>query len=202
MPPAYEADIKEYPSASVVLERLLEALPQDRVSVGWLHDELREHSFEMLAFIMALIGVLPGASVMVGLFMAVPAVGMMFSSGMRLPSVVAARSISTRQASFVLGRAIPLLRSWEAGHRAPPGDIWKIARPLVGLLSLLLGFTLLVPVPLSNVLPALTIAGLALASFEGNLLLLGVSIVVAALSLAITAITLLAASQAFAHFGL
>jgi hypothetical protein len=203
MPPqAYEADAKDYPSASAVLERLLEALPQDRVSVGWLHQELREHSFEMLALIMALIGVLPGASVMIGLFMFVPACGMMFSSGMRLPGVVAARSISTRQASFVLGRAIPLLRSWEAGHRAPPGDIWKVARPLVGFLALLLGFTLLVPVPLSNVFPALVIAGLALASFEGNLTLLAISVAAAALSLAFTAITILAATQAFAHFGL
>jgi hypothetical protein len=57
-------------------------------------------------------------------------------------------------------------------------------------------------VPLSNVLPALTIAGLALASFEGNLLLLCISGLAAAGSLAITAITLLAASQAFSHFGL
>jgi hypothetical protein len=200
--PAYDPDAKDTPPASAVLERLLQALPQDRVSVGWLHQELHEHSFEMLAFIMALIGVLPGASVVIGLFMVIPASGMMFSSGMRLPRVVAARSISTRQASFVLGHTIPLLRSWEAGHRARPGEIWKLARPLVGLLSLFLGATLLVPVPLSNVLPALAIAGLALASFEGDLILLGISVMVAALSLAITAITILAASQAFAHFGL
>jgi hypothetical protein len=201
-PPGLEAEAKTYPSASAVLEHLLEALPQDRVSVGWLHQELREHSFEMLAFIMALIGVLPGASVMIGLFMILPACGMMFASGMPLPSVVAARSISRSQASFVIGRAIPLLRSWEADNRAPPGEIWKFARPFVGLLSLLLGVTLLVPVPLSNVFPALTIAGLALAAFEGNLTLLCVSVGAAAMSLAITAVTLIAATQAFAHFGL
>jgi hypothetical protein len=191
-----------YPSASMVLERLLVTLPEDRVSVGWLHEELREHSFEMLALIMALIGVLPGASVMIGLLMVVPACGMMFASGMELPSVVAQRSISTRQASFVLGRAIPLLRSWEAADRTPHGEIWKFARPIIGLLTLLLGFTLLVPVPLSNVLPALAIAGLALAAFEGNLTLLCISGVGAAGSLAVTAVTVMAASQAFAHFGL
>ena len=190
---------KNYPPASIVLERLLATLPQDRVSVGWLHEELREHSFEMLAFIMGLIGVLPGASVMIGFLMVVPAFGMMFSSGMALPSVVAARSISTRQASFVLGRAIPLLKSWETAERAPHGEIWKFARPVVGLMLLLLGATLLVPVPLSNVLPALAIAGLALASFEGNLALLCISGTAAAGSLAVTAITLLAATQAFAH---
>lgn len=193
---------KEHPPASAVLERLLAALPKDRVSVGWLHKELREHSFEMLALLLGLIGVLPGASVMVGMLMIVPACGMMFSSGMQLPNVVAARSISARQASFVIGRAIPLLRSWETGARTPQAQAWKYARPLVGLLSLLLGFTLLVPVPLSNVLPALSIAGLALASFEGNLLLLLISGLAAAISLAITAVTLLAASQAFAAFGL
>ena len=190
---------KDYPPASMVLERLLATLPQDRVSVGWLHEELREHSFEMLAFMMALIGVLPGASVMIGFLMVIPAFGMMFSSGMALPGVVAARSISTRQASFVLGRAIPLLKSWESADRTPHGEIWKFARPVVGLLLLLLGVTLLVPVPLSNVLPALAIAGLALACFEGNLTLLCLAGVGAAGSLAVTAITILAASQAFAH---
>jgi hypothetical protein len=177
-------------------------LPKDRVSVGWFHDQLQEHSFEMLAIILALIGVLPGASVMIGMLMIVPAFGMMFSSSLRLPNVVAERSISARQASFVLVRAIPLLRAWEAGDRIPRRQAWKFARPLVGLLSLLLGMTLLVPVPLSNVLPALTIAGLSLAAFEENFTLLCLSGLAAAGSLALTGITVLAASQAFANFGL
>jgi hypothetical protein len=134
--------------------------------------------------------------------MFVPAIGMMFSSGIALPSLVAERSISTRQAMFVLGRAIPLLKSWESSDRAPHGDFWKFARPLVGILTLLLGLTLLIPVPLSNVLPALAIAGLALASFEGNVLLLAVAITAALGSLALTAATVILASQAFASVGL
>jgi len=200
MPPALES--RDCLPASTVLERLLATLPEDRVSVGWLHGELREHSFELLAFVMALIGVLPGASVMIGLLMFVPAIGMMFSAGVSLPNLVAERSISRRQASFVLGRAIPLLKSWESAERMPHGDIWKFARPLVGVLMLLLAFTLLIPVPLSNVGPALAIAGLALASFEGNLLLLAVAIAAAMGSLALTAATVVLASQAFASFGI
>lgn len=188
-------------SASAVLERLLVALPRDRVSVGWLHGELREHSFELLAFIMALIGVLPGASIMIGILMVVPAMGMMFSSGVPLPGIMARRSISAEQASFVLGKAISLLRSRNAADHAPRGRVLKFARPIVGLLSLLLGITLLVPVPLSNVIPALTIAGLSLASFEGNLTLLCLSGLAAMGSLAITGVTLVAASQAFASLG-
>jgi len=200
--PQQVLETRDYRPASMVLERLLATLPEDRVSVGWLHGELREHSFELLAFIMALIGVLPGASVVVGLLMFVPALGMMFSAGIALPSLVAERSISTRQASFVLGRAIPLLKSWESGDRAPHGDTWKFARPLVGVLMLLLGITLLIPVPLSNVVPALAIAGLALASFEGNVLLLAIAIAAALGSLALTTATVVLASQAFASFGL
>jgi len=192
---------QEFPPASMVLERLLASLPRDRVSLGWLHGELHEHSFEMLAFIMALIGALPGASVVIGPLMVVPALGMMFSSHMRLPDLMAQRSISTRQASFVLDRAIPLLRSWESPSRAPHARIWKIARPLVGVAVLILGATLLVPVPLSNVFPALTIAGLSLAVFEGDLFLLCLSAGAALLSLAVTAATLFAASQIFASFG-
>lgn len=193
-------EIGDCPPASLVLERLLQALPKDRVSVGWLHNELHEHSFEMLAFIMALIGVLPGASVMVGILMAVPALGMMFSRGLRLPDMVAERSISTRQASYVLGRAIPLLRSWEGAGRSSRARGWKLIRPLVGFVTLILSFTLLVPVPLSNVIPALVIAGLSLASFEENATLLWFSLSAAAVSVAITAVTILAASQAFANF--
>ena len=160
---------RETVAASQVLERLLEIMPQDRVSVGWLHGELREHSFEMMAFLLALIGVLPGASVMIGVLMVIPAMGMMFSSAFTIPGVVARRSISTRQASYVIGRAIPLLRSWETGTHVRHGEALRYARPVVGALSLLLGITLLVPVPLSNVVPALAIAGLSLAAFERNL---------------------------------
>jgi hypothetical protein len=187
------------PPASQVLERLLVVLPDDRVSLGWFHGELHEHAFEMIAFIMALIGVLPGASWVIGFLMVVPATGMMLSSGTRLPSVVASRSISARQARFVIGRAIPLLRSWEAARRRPQQRLWKLARPAAGLLALLLGVTLLVPVPLSNVLPALAIAGLSLASFEGNLTLLCVSALAGAGSLAVTGVTIAAASQVFAN---
>lgn len=194
---AYENE--DNPPASLVLERLLTVLPSDRVSLGWFHDELREHSFEMIAFIMALIGVLPGASVMIGLLMVVPAMGMMFSSGVRLPSIMAQRSISARQARFVIRRAIPLLRSWEATDRRPHQRVWKLARPAAGLLALLLGMTLLVPVPLSNVLPALVIAGLSFAVFEGNLTLLCIAGFAGAASLAVTGVTVIAASQAFSN---
>lgn len=188
--------------ASDILERLLRIMPEDRVSVGWLHGELRDQSFELMAFLLALIGVLPGASVVIGILMIVPALGMMFASPISLPGVVARRSIPARQASLVIGRAIPILRSWETGAQPRDAMVWKFARPAVGALSLLLGLTLLVPVPLSNVIPAVSIAGLTLAAFEGNVLLLGISGVAAACSLALTGATLVAASQLFASFGL
>jgi hypothetical protein len=187
------------PPASRVLERLLAVLPNDRVSLAWFHDELHDQSFEMIAFVLALIGVLPGVSVVIGILMIVPACGMMFSSGVRLPDLMANRSISSQQARYVIGRAIPLLRSWETVDRPPHHAIWKLARPAAGLMALLLGITLLVPVPLSNVLPALAIAGLALASFEGNLTLLCIAAFAGAGSLAVTAVTIIAASQAFAN---
>jgi len=187
------------PSAAAVLERLLLALPQDRVSLGWFHAELREHSFEMLGFVMALIGVLPGASVVIGFLMAVPALGMMFSDGKPLPRLVAARSVSTRLAGFVLGRAIPFLRARETAARRPQAPLWRYARPLVGLLVLILGPTLLVPIPLSNVLPALVIAGLCLAMIERNAVLLACACFAAFASLVFTGMTVAAASQAFAN---
>ncbi len=196
--PSFAQDIREHPPASLMLERLLSQLPQDRVSLGWLHDHLHERSFEMLAFVMALIGVLPGASVMIGALMVVPAFGMMFSSGIKLPSIVASRSVSARQASFVIERAILFLRTCKTESR--PTRRVKRTRPLVGALLLLLGITLLVPVPFSNVFPALAIAGLSLASFEDDFLLLCLSELAAIGSLAVTGVTVLAASQALAKF--
>ncbi len=196
---SFEREIEDHPPASLVLERLLAILPDDRVSLGWFQDELHEHSFEMLAFVLALIGVLPGVSAAIGLLMVVPATGMMFSSGVRLPSIMAQRSISAGRARYIIDRILPLLRSWEAPHRPPHPPIWKLARPAAGLLALLLGVTLLVPVPFSNVLPALAIAGLTLASFEGSVPLLCISACTGAGSLAVTGVALIAASQAFAN---
>lgn len=191
-------DFADGPRASLVLERLLATLPEDRVSLGWLHRELRDHSFEMFAFILSLIAILPGASVFIGILMIVPALGMVCASGWALPSVVADRSVSARQASYVIGHAIPWVRSWEDALPTLKFGAHSLVRPCVGLLLLVLSATLLIPVPLSNVPPAIVMAGLSLASFQRNLLLLGICGVAAALSLAFSCMTLLAASAAFA----
>jgi len=113
--------------------------------------------------------------------------------------VLAQRSISTRQASFVLGRTIAILRHWESAEPVHRARAWRMMRPAIGLASLVLGLTLLVPIPLSNVLPALAIAGLTLALFEANLPLLCISVFAAAGSLLITCLTVVAASQVFAE---
>ena len=64
---------------------------------------------------------------------------------------------------------------------------FRARQRIVGAVVLLLGLTLLVPIPLSNVIPAVAVMLIALAYLEEDGLMLAVGMTAGCLSLAITA---------------
>jgi len=59
---------------SVHLSRMLDRAEGPRVSIGWLIAELGERSFGLSLLVMAIVALLPGASTIVGLLIAWPAI--------------------------------------------------------------------------------------------------------------------------------
>jgi len=168
------------------LERVRIALPRDRVSIGWLHSALDTEASCLLILVLGLIGALPAASLPAGLAICVLSLRLVWSEhALPLPDLIAMRRLRTPAARYALEKTIALLRFCEVA--APFFTRISLARlrPMAGVVLFFLGASLLIPIPFSNVIPALAASAIALALIEGSpaLLLLGVTGGVAGLSL-------------------
>ncbi len=175
---------------SELLGDLLSEAPSDFVTLAWLIGRLRERSFGMIMLVLGLVALVPGASMLVGLFLAVPAVQMMLArEGPVFPRFVAERRLPTPQIARVVKRIIPLLQRIEKLIHPRWRTPFEPTKRVVGFVILLLGGTLLAPVPFSQVIPALVIVLLSFAFLEEDGILLGIALAAALTSLAITAAT-------------
>ena len=103
-----------------------------------------------------------------------------------LPRFIAARPMATRRLARVVNYAVPLLRAMERFIRPRWRTPFEATKRVVGIVLLLLGATLVAPIPFSNVIPALAIALVAFAYLEEDGVLLLLALATAAVSLAIT----------------
>jgi hypothetical protein len=175
---------------SVLLEQLRRDVPDSRVTFGWLIDYLRARSPEVLILFLALIGVLPGVSLPVGILLALLAVTTMSAKTQRvLPAFLAAQYLPSGRLVQAIERTVPLFQWGERFFRPRDALLAEIMHPFAGVAVLILGITMLVPLPFTNVIPSLAIGLIAFATIEADGLLLAVSMGVALLSLAISAAT-------------
>ena len=173
---------------SVVLERLVRDAPSDSVTLEWIIASLRERSFGIVMLLVALVGLLPGLSPVVGLLLVVPAVQMILGRKEPiLPRRIATRSLSTPRLVRLLERVIPALRRMERVIRPRWATPFGATKRIVGLVVLLLAATLLAPVPFSQFIPIFVIMLLAFAFLEEDGVLLCIALFAALVSLAITA---------------
>jgi hypothetical protein len=170
----------------MVLQRLCDEAPAGHFTLGWLTDRLHKRSFGILMLLLALIAIAPGISIVAGLLLMIPAIQMIAGRPAPVfPRRIAARPLPTRYLTALVQRAVPVLRYLETMiHPRWPIPLDATKR-LVGTVVVLLNTTLLLtPIPLSNVVPALIVALIALAYLEEDGLLLSITLSAAALFLA------------------
>jgi hypothetical protein len=173
---------------SALLEQLKHDVPDNRVTFGWLIDYLRARSPEVLILFLALIGVLPGISLPVGILIAILSLALMSTApGRVLPAFIASQRLPSARLVHAIERSMPLFQWGERYIRPRDAALAELLRPAAGLAILLLSLTMLVPLPLSNVIPSLSIGLIALACIEADGLMLTISMFASVLSLAITA---------------
>jgi hypothetical protein len=169
--------------ASAVLQRLHDEVPADHFTLGWLMHSLHKRSFGIIMLLIALVAIAPGLSIVAGLLLMIPALQMIAGKAAPVfPHRIASRSLPTRHLAAVVQRSIPLLRYLEKvihpRWHTPP----KATKRLVGAVVVILSATLvLIPIPLSNVVPALVIALISLAYLEEDGVLLSISLLAAAI---------------------
>jgi hypothetical protein len=181
MTPAPRPGLSAFIPASLVLQRLHDEAPADHFTLGWLMGRLRQRSFGIVMLLLALVALAPGASIVAGLLLMIPAVQMIAGQPAPVfPRRIAARPLPVRHLAALVQRAVPVLRlietmihpRWPTPHEA--------TKRLVGAFILLLSLTLIfVPLPLSNVVPALVIALIALAYLEEDGFLLAIALLAA-----------------------
>ena len=176
-------------ATSELLDVLLIGAPADRVTLGWLMGSLGNRSFGIVMLVLGLLALLPAASVVAGTVLAIPAFQMIRARrGPVIPRVLASRPFPTRALGRVLRIVVPVLRFLERFIRPRWPTPFETTKRVVGAVILLLAGLLLAPVPLSNVPPALVIASIAIAYLEEDGVLLCITLVAAALLLAVAAV--------------
>jgi hypothetical protein len=171
---------------STVLQRLHDEAPADHFTLDCVMEHLQKRSFGIIIFLLGLVAMVPGASLLAGLVLMVPAFQMILGhSAPAFPRRIATHLFPTRDLAALMQRSVPVLRRlekiihprWHVAH----GATGRLVGVVVMLLSALLIF---IPIPLSNVVPALMIAFIALAWIEEDGLYLAVSLLAAVLVIA------------------
>ena len=174
---------------SVVLDGLLGPEAPEQVTLGWLLDGLGDRSFGVVLLLLALLGLLPGVSAVAGVLLAVPAFQMVLARpGPVLPRRVATRRFEAERLARVVRRVVPVLRFLERFIRPRWATPVAATKRAVGGVVLLLAASLLAPVPLSNVAPALAIGLIAVAYLEEDGVLLGAALAAALVMLAVASL--------------
>ena len=106
-----------------------------------------------------------------------------------LPRFITRRQIPTQRFARLIGRVVPLLRRAERLFKPRWPTPFRTTRRVVGVTIMLLGVTLIEPIPFSHVIPSLVIMLVALAYLEEDGVMLCVALAVALASLAITGAT-------------
>lgn len=175
---------------SQYLLQILDRAAGASVSVAWLMGELGERSFGLTLFMMAAVAFLPGASSVIGVLIAWPAVQMVLGHDRAaLPRVIAQRQMSVEKLARVIRYITPRLAWVERLIRPRWTTPFQPTKRLTGITMLLLGLSILSPLPFSHAVPALVIMLLALAYLEEDGVALLIALVAALASLAITAAT-------------
>jgi hypothetical protein len=174
----------------VVLSDLLGDATPERVTLGWLVGRLGDRSFGFVLLLLALLGVLPGVSVVAGVLLVVPAFQMVLAHrGPIFTRRLASFRFGTRRIAAMIRRTAPVLRYLERFIRPRWPTPFDATKRVGGIVVLLLGLSMLAPIPLSNVAPAILVALIAFAYLEEDGVLL-----CAALGAALLLLTILAAT--------
>ncbi len=175
---------------SAVLTELIGGAPREWVTLGWLIDELGDRSFGVVLLLLGLLGLLPGVAALAGVLLVVPALQMVLAKrGPIFTRRAASLHISTPRVAGLVRRTILVLRYLERFIRPRWPTPFEATKRVVGLVILLLGLCImLVPIPFSNVPPALLVVLIAFAYLEEDGVLLCIALLMALVLLAALAV--------------
>ena len=185
--PRPPADPTGFVPTSAVLQRLHDEVPANHFTLGWLMHSLRKRSFGIIMLLLALVAIVPGLSIVAGLLLMIPAFQMIAGKPAPVfPRRIATRSLPTKRLAAVVQQSLPVLRYLEKVVHPRWHPPLEATKRLVGTIVVVLSATLVfIPIPLSNIVPALVIALISLAYLEEDGVLLSIALLAAVIVLAV-----------------
>jgi hypothetical protein len=164
--------------ASEVLQEMLDSLPPDHFTLGWLSSHLHRRSFGVIVLVLALIAMVPGLSYVAGFLLFAPAIEMIAGrSAPTFPDRVANRPLPTHYLALAVRRTMPILRYLEKIIRPRWQMPLETTKRLVGAaVFLLTSLLLLTPLPFVQIVPGIIIVILSVAYLEDDGLLLSLGL--------------------------
>lgn len=161
-------DIEQPRAISEVLTDLKARLPAERVSTFDLLEALHERGFGFLLFIFALPAAIPLPGLGVNVIIALPLLFLTVQQTMGrrrvwIPEKIKHKSIKRERFESMIDAALPLIKKVEILIRPRLGIItYGIFGNIIGLCGLIMALSICVPLPLTNTVPAMGIALMAL----------------------------------------
>lgn len=169
------------PRTSELLAALVTAHSAERIELGELVHALRNRAFGLTILLFGIPNCLPmppGIPVICGVILCL--VGIQMAIGrdeLWLPGWLAARSFSRDLLERIINRALPWVERFE-GYSRPRQELFTgpTARRVIGLMVVVLGLELMLPIPIFGNLPpgvAVCILGLGLVERDGVFIIAG-----------------------------
>ena len=152
---------------SDVLIELKDQLPEEKVCTFDLLEALHERGFGFLLFIFARPAALPLPGLGINVIIALPLLFLTVQQAMGrhtiwIPEKIKYKSISSDRFSAMLDKALPLVKKIEFFVRPRLGFITQgVFSVLIGIFGLIMALSICIPLPLTNTVPAMGIALMA-----------------------------------------
>ena len=178
---------KTHEKTSILLRRATLDLQGEKIQVGFLLYRLRRRSFGGLLFFLAILSLIPGISIFAGLVMIILAAQL--SLGFRspkLPRVMSEYSLKIDHLKTILSRTAPKIERLEK-YIKPRLLIFTLPpfTSVLGILVFCLAALVILPLPFTNLFPALAIfiISMGLLERDGLIILVGTTFSILAFAL-------------------
>ena len=174
------------PHTSVILKRLHDELPEGHTTLEWLLGHLPRRSFGIIMLQLAVLAIAPGVAIVAGVLLVILACQVLAGRAAPfIPRFIANRKLPTRYLAPVLAGAAAVLQRVERVIHPRWGGMLVPMRHVAAVAVILLcTLMVLAPIPFVSIVPALTVALIALAYLEEDGLLLAAALVAAPVVLA------------------
>ncbi len=193
-----EADHSRAETTSSLLLRLISELPGEQVDVDHIVKQLHRRSFGGMFILLAGVGLLPGLSFFAGLAMLVPAVQMVIGfHAPVLPGFIRRRRIDVSTVSTFGNKVIPWIERLERFVRPRWKVLTLLPMPnLIGVAIFGLALVIMLPLPFSNLPPAVAMFCLSLGLLERDGLMIVIGLLAALAALVVGAVITAVAFEA------